>query len=1341
MASAQTWCTATTAWGCDDGFGTNYANIGEVKIFPGKIASLPTSVKPVYSKADDACNVPGSPGTEVDINNSSKAFDISQGATYTLQITTNQNWNYGATVGLWIDMNKDLTFSTTEYLSTGWTMTTSGSVTLFNFTVPCASFAGITKMRIRSSMQYYTNISAGSGCASLTTYGESEDYYINLAKATSVNADFIVPNPVWVNLAPNLINKNPKGYIAHEWDVDNNPLTGPIPGGFEYSVTDLNTHVFTTAGNNYVKLRSTNCLGSDSIVKLVKVIAPTQVPVANFVASKTVLNQYDNSQLFDLSNNGAYSWSWFLYDSVTLGGPYTMDNSFKDPTSTNQRPIFTFNNAGKYTVCLTSSNGVGPSTKFCKKDYIIVNPPSEFRIGNGASSTSSSAGTIYDHAGPNVNYASNRSKFIDRLFIQPCGATKITLTMSQLKFADASDVLKVYDGGDETAPLLGSFSQAQNNTRPVIVGTSGAMYITFESNGSGSDSGFIGSYVSVLGPQVPPSANWMTSCDTIYNGAPVDFKNTTTNKLGLMDYAWIVYDDQGLTPAFVEHLNNYVFYTDGSYRVTLIAQGCAGMDSFAKNVNVITPTTKVDLDFTASKLRPNIGEDVNITAVSCKANRFKWSFFPTTVSGVPTDDYTKAFTAKFNAGGPYTVTLRAWNDRDSANTVKTLVKDKYIIVLDYCTPIADIKSSDIGINEVKITRNSNVVLQNTTTSGVEGYNDYTATHIGTLTYGAGYSIEVGRNTNTDPANYKVWIDWNIDGDFTDAGETIMNTGSSFNKTHTANFIVPALSKSFEGFTRMRVAASYDNYSNTPCGLNLVGEFEDYGIILANDKILPVITLIGADTVRIEKGTAYTETAYTTYTGSDATEGDLTTKVTFITDFDANAPGIYTYTFDLQDASGNNAIQKKRTIIVVLDRTKPVITLTGPSVMTVNVEDGVTIPRGYTESGATAVDNVDGDISTAITMTGSVNDKVIGTYIITYTACDVQNNCASKTRTVNVVDVVKPVIIAPGTLNLQINEVWVDQTYAKDNYAGIIPVQITPGFNGPVNTNIRATYPITYDAKDQSNNMAVTLVRNYRVDDFIAPVIVLNTPDTVVLEVHTNYSSKAVTITDNYYNSTQVSMSTAGSQYVNFHVLGLYTEVFTATDGSGNSTTVKRYVRIVDTHSPEIWGPDMNPCVGKEINPMEGINVVDNYYGPATLLPLVKIIYQNVNSQQAGSYNIIYRVTDPSNNVSLSFSRRVLYTYAPNCVGTGINAPELDKNVSIFPNPTTGSLKVSYDITFAKEIGIQVMDAVGRQVLDLGTVSNTFGTLDVDLSNNPDGIYLVKLTANGQTVTKRVVLQR
>jgi hypothetical protein len=78
--------------------------------------------------------------------------------------------------------------------------------------------------------------------------------------------------------------------------------------------------------------------------------------------------------------------------------------------------------------------------------------------------------------------------------------------------------------------------------------------------------------------------------------------------------------------------------------------------------------------------------------------------------------------------------------------------------------------------------------------------------------------------------------------------------------------------------------------------------------------------------------------------------------------------------------------------------------TTPPVITVLGSNPVTIIQGdtYNDAGATATDNVDGDITSSIIKTGNVNTNVVDTYIITYTVSDSAGNTATKTRTVNVV---------------------------------------------------------------------------------------------------------------------------------------------------------------------------------------------------------------------------------------------------------------------------------------------------------------------------------------------------
>lgn len=125
----------------------------------------------------------------------------------------------------------------------------------------------------------------------------------------------------------------------------------------------------------------------------------------------------------------------------------------------------------------------------------------------------------------------------------------------------------------------------------------------------------------------------------------------------------------------------------------------------------------------------------------------------------------------------------------------------------------------------------------------------------------------------------------------------------------------------------------------------------------------------------------------------------------------------------------------------------------------------------------------------------------------------------------------------------------------------IIVTVGWGFNGTVNSTKRGTYPLYIEARDEAGNSSYDTVK-FVVDDFIPPTINLNTDDEVCTELGKAYNSVPATVTDNYYNSSQVSLIKISSN-VNPNVLGTYEEVFEATDGSGNVTRKTRIVHVME----------------------------------------------------------------------------------------------------------------------------------------------------------------------------------
>ena len=73
-----------------------------------------------------------------------------------------------------------------------------------------------------------------------------------------------------------------------------------------------------------------------------------------------------------------------------------------------------------------------------------------------------------------------------------------------------------------------------------------------------------------------------------------------------------------------------------------------------------------------------------------------------------------------------------------------------------------------------------------------------------------------------------------------------------------------------------------------------------------------------------------------------------------------------------------------------------MTLTGDAALQIVVSDA------FTDPGATATDDTDGDITASIVVTGTVDTATAGLYTLTYTATDVAGNSAHVSRVVTVV---------------------------------------------------------------------------------------------------------------------------------------------------------------------------------------------------------------------------------------------------------------------------------------------------------------------------------------------------
>ncbi len=399
-----------------------------------------------------------------------------------------------------------------------------------------------------------------------------------------------------------------------------------------------------------------------------------------------------------------------------------------------------------------------------------------------------------------------------------------------------------------------------------------------------------------------------------------------------------------------------------------------------------------------------------------------------------------------------------------------------------------------------------------------------------------------------------------------------------------------------------------------------------------DTTAPVVSLIGSANIALNVGDTYTESGAT---ASDTCDQSLPAVTIDSSAVDTSQPGSYQVTYNVSDSSGNTATQVIRTV-TVSDAGAPVITLTGAN------PQFIECPSAYTELGATASDDVDGNLTDEITINSTaVNTTVPGTYPVTYNVSDNAGNAAVQvTRTVTVRDTTAPVITLTGnaTVALNVGDTYIESgATASDTCDQSLPAVTID--SSAVDTTQPGSYQVTYNVSDASGNAASQVIRTVTVSDAGAPVITLVGANPKFIECPAAYTELGATATDDVDGDLSTDIVIDASA-VDTTIPGSYDVTYNVSDTAGNSAQqVTRTVTVRDTTAPVIT------LTG---NATVALNVGDTYTeaGAAATdtcdqsLPAVTIDSSAVDTSQPGSYQVTYNISDSSGNTASQVIRTV-----------------------------------------------------------------------------------------------------
>ncbi|MHC1777162.1 MAG: GEVED domain-containing protein [Lentimicrobium sp.] len=238
------------------------------------------------------------------------------------------------------------------------------------------------------------------------------------------------------------------------------------------------------------------------------------------------------------------------------------------------------------------------------------------------------------------------------------------------------------------------------------------------------------------------------------------------------------------------------------------------VEDYTLSISPYVPMPPV-VSFSGNPTEILVGESVQFTDQSIN-NPVSWLW--TFQGGTPATSTLQNPVVTYNSSGTYDVSLQATNAAGST----TLSRPDYITVTEatgvtYCASQGNSNASEwIGMVNI-----STFVNQ----SGASFYSDFTNMVIQLLPGSSNtVTLTPGYSGGSQFEYWKIWIDFNADGDFLDAGENVFSANKK-KSVVTGTISIPG---SASGQTRMRISMK-NGSAPSPCEVFAKGEVEDYTV--------------------------------------------------------------------------------------------------------------------------------------------------------------------------------------------------------------------------------------------------------------------------------------------------------------------------------------------------------------------------------------------------------------------------------------------------------------------------------------------------------------------------------
>jgi hypothetical protein len=154
-----------------------------------------------------------------------------------------------------------------------------------------------------------------------------------------------------------------------------------------------------------------------------------------------------------------------------------------------------------------------------------------------------------------------------------------------------------------------------------------------------------------------------------------------------------------------------------------------------------------------------------------------------------------------------------------------------------------------------------------------------------------------------------------------------------------------------------------------------------------------------------------------------------------------------------------------------------------------------------------------------------------------------------------------------------------------------------------------------------------------------------------------------------------------------------------------------------------------------------------------IVSFAQSIHFNYTDGTNAAYNIvdIRKVTFDADVMNLHLLDGSVYAWNVSTIGyyqfdeSSVSALNLLNNanaweVNVYPNPTSTSLNISFNLPQADEVSIHLFDTQGKLISEKQIGKRESGKYQelIDLTNIPQGTYVCRITCNHNTITKQII---